>query len=335
MATVQGAMRALVYLGPRRMELQRVAEPSAEAGEARVRVRASAICGSDLHGFREASPRRIPPLVMGHEAVGVVDAVASDVDHSLVGQRVVAMPVVSCGACARCAENRPNLCPNRRLMGMNFPGAFAEAFTIPAGQLQPVPPTLSDDVASLTEPLANAVHVVDRSVRETDDVLVVGAGPIGLFSARAAVLAGAKRVRVTDTVASRLELAAAIGAEPVRADEAAASLRDQVDVVIDAAGFPATWATAVEAARYGGRIEVIGLGAAEGPLAYQGVVAKGLTITGAYACVADDFARAIHLLETGAVDVSGWIMTAPLEDGQRAFEALVDGTERVKVVLTP
>jgi 2-desacetyl-2-hydroxyethyl bacteriochlorophyllide A dehydrogenase len=335
MTTPPDAMKALVYLGPRRMELQDVRRPRADAGEARVRVRAAAICGSDLHGFREASPRRIPPLVMGHEAVGVVDAVGAGVDRSLVGRRVVAMPVVSCGACARCLEDRPNVCPNRRLMGMNFPGAFAEAFTIPAKQLHPVPATLSDDVASLTEPLANAVHVVDRSVRETDDVLVIGAGPIGLFAARAAVLAGAKRVRVTDTVASRLELASALGAEPVVADEAAASFSDQVDVVIDAAGFPATWAAAVEAARYGGRIEVIGLGAAEGPLAYQGVVAKGLTITGAYACVPDDFGRAIHLLETSAADVSGWIATLPLADGQRAFEELVDGSDRVKVVLVP
>jgi L-iditol 2-dehydrogenase len=329
-------MKALVYLGPRRMELQELPEPAPGAGEARVRVRAAAICGSDLHGFRKASPRRIPPLVMGHEAVGAVDAVGDGVDPALMGERVIAMPVVSCGACPRCVEGRPNLCPDRRLMGMSFPGAFAEAFTIPATQLLVVASSLSEETAALAEPLANAVHVVDRSVRDGDDVLVIGAGPIGLFAARVAVLAGAKRVSVMDRVAERLELARALGAEPVPADAGAGALTESgVDVVIDAAGFPETWATAVEAARFGGRIEAIGLGAVEGPLAYQAVVAKGLTITGAYACVADDFGRAVDLLESGSVDVSSWITTMPLADGRRAFEELVDDAKHVKVVLVP
>jgi 2-desacetyl-2-hydroxyethyl bacteriochlorophyllide A dehydrogenase len=327
-------VKALVYLGPRRMELQELPEPVPAPGEARVRVRAAAICGSDLHGFREASPRRVPPLVMGHEAVGTIDAVGGGVDKALVGERVVAMPVVSCGACARCVEGRPNLCPNRRLMGMNFPGAFAEKFTIPAGQFLAVPSTLSDEIAALAEPLANAVHVVDRSVHEGDDVLVIGAGPIGLFSARTAVLGGAKRVTVTDPIQERLELARPLGAEPVDADGDALTEGD-FDVVIDAAGFPATWATAVDAVRPGGRIEAIGLGAVEGPLAYQAVVAKGLTITGAYACVAEDFRRAVELLQTGAVDVSSWVTSMSLAEGPHAFEELVDDGKHVKVVLIP
>jgi 2-desacetyl-2-hydroxyethyl bacteriochlorophyllide A dehydrogenase len=328
-------VKALVYMGPRRMELQELPEPDPGADEARVRVRAAAICGSDLHGFREASPRRVPPLVMGHEAVGTIDAVGGGVDKALVGKRVVAMPVVSCGACARCVEGRPNLCPNRRLMGMNFPGAFAETFTIPAAQLLVAPSTLSDEAASLAEPLANAVHVVDRSVREGDEVLVIGAGPIGLFAARTAVLAGAKRVSVTDRIPERLELARSLGAEPLAPQAAHDLAEPSVDVVIDAAGFPATWATAVDAARFGGRIEAIGLGAAEGPLAYQAVVAKGLTIAGAYACVADDFRRAVDLLVSGAIDVSSWITTMPLAHGERAFEELVDDGKHVKVVLIP
>src|SRR5204862_1982404 len=149
------SVKALVYLGPRRMELQDVAEPEVGPRDARVRMRASAICGSDLHGFREASPRRIPPLVMGHEAVGIVDALGADADPALEGTRVVAMPVVPCGACARCREGRPNLCPSRRLMGMHFPGAFAEAFAIPAPQLVPVPDGGDDAAASVAEPLAD------------------------------------------------------------------------------------------------------------------------------------------------------------------------------------
>ncbi len=333
-------MKALVYLGPRRMELQDVPEPVPAAREARVRVSAAAICGSDLHGFREASPRRIPPLIMGHEVVGTVDVVGDGVDGSLVGTRVVAMPVVACGACARCLEGRTNLCPNRRLMGMDFPGAFADAFTIDAAHLLPMPDALADVTGTVVEPLANAVHSVGRAVREADTVLVIGAGPIGLFAARASVLSGAARTFVVDTLEDRLAIAKGLGAEPLLAEGAAEALDAQtggagVDVVIDAAGYPATWALGVKAARPGGRIDVIGLGAPQGPLDYHPVVAKGLTIVGSYACVEDDFVRALGLLSSGNVDVGGWTVTMPLGDGQAAFEALVDDGRFTKVVLTP
>ena len=333
-------MKALVYLGPRRMELQDVLEPEIGPGDARVRMTAAAICGSDLHGFREASPRRIPPLVMGHEVAGVVEAVGADVDPALEGTRVVAMPVVSCGACARCREGRPNLCPSRKLMGMHFPGAFAEMFAIPAAQLMGVPDDLDDATASLAEPLANGLHTASRSVMPGDTVLVVGAGAIGLFSARAAVLAGASRVFVSDRLTSRLALVSALGAEPVGADGAGAFLGEStqgagVDVVIDAVGLPATWALGLEAVRYGGRIEVIGLGAVEGPVNYHSLVAKGVTVAGVYACVPADFERSLEILAGGEVDVASWITSMPLGDGQRAFEALVDDDRYNKVVLTP
>lgn len=327
-------MKALVYLGPRRMEVQDAPDPAPAAGEARVRVRATAICGSDLHGFREASPRRVPPLVMGHEVAGVVDAAGPGADPALVGRRVVAMPVVSCGACARCAEGAPNLCPTRRLMGMQFPGAFAQAFTIPATQLLAIPEDLPDEVACLAEPLANAVHTVSRSVHEGDTVLVIGAGPIGLFAARAAVLAGAAQVFVTDRLEGRLALAGALGATALGAGDAPGEAAG-ADVVIDAAGFPATWALALEAVRNGGRIEALGLGAVEGPVAYQTLVAKGVTVAGSYACVPGDFARALSLLADGSVDPREWIATMPLAEGQAAFETLVDEERHTKVVLVP
>jgi threonine dehydrogenase-like Zn-dependent dehydrogenase len=333
-------VKALVYLGPRRMELQDLQEPEPGPGEARVRVAAAAICGSDLHGFREASPRRVPPLVMGHEAVGVVDAAGGDVAPGLVGARVAAMPLVACGSCDRCTEGRPNLCPDRRLMGMHFPGAFAEAFTIEAGQLLPVPGSLSDGVAALAEPYANAIHAVDRSVQPQDRVLVIGAGPIGLFAVRAAVEAGAARTFVVDRVRDRLALAERQGAEPVEAEGAAGTIERMtggagVDVVVDAAGFPQTWALAVDAVRPGGRIEAIGLGAAEGPLSYQQVVAKGVTIAGSYACVQKDFERAFAGLVAGHGEIAEWVAAMPLARGQAAFEELADEGLHTKVVLVP
>lgn len=333
-------MKALVYLGPRRMELQEVAEPSPAAGEVRVRVGASAICGSDLHGFREASPRRVPPLVMGHEVAGRVDAVGEGVDPALEGTRVVAMPVVPCGGCPRCAEGRPNLCPERRLMGMSFPGAFAEAFTIPSPQVLAVPDRLGAEAAALSEPLANAIHAVERSVGARDEVLVIGAGPIGLFAARVAVLEGASRTFVVDKLVDRLALASSLGAEPLAAEGATRAVADAtsgagVDVVIDAVGLPSTWALALEAVRFGGRIEAMGLGALEGRIAYQSLIAKGVTVVGSYACLPSDFARALRLLAAGDVDVDPWITRLPLAEGQAAFEALADDGAYIKAVLVP
>jgi threonine dehydrogenase-like Zn-dependent dehydrogenase len=333
-------MKALVYLGPGRMELQDLPEPEPGPNEARVRVSIAAICGSDLHGFREASPRRIPPLVMGHEVVGTVEAVGGSVDASLEGTRVVVMPVVSCGTCARCVEGRPNLCPQRQLMGMNFPGGFAESFAIGASQLLPVPAGLDDEEGSLTEPFANSIHSVERAVRTGDDVVVIGAGPIGLLAVRAAVLADAARVFAVDTVADRLELARAQGGIPVDASEAAATLDEAtsgtgVDAVIDAAGYPSTWELALSAVRWGGRIDVIGLGAVEGPISYHAVVSKGLTVVGSYACVRSDFDRALQLLADGSADVTSWITRMPLADGQAAFEGLVENPRFTKVVLVP
>lgn len=333
-------MKALVYLGPRRMELQDVPEPSPATGEVRVRVAASAICGSDLHGFREASPRRVPPLVMGHEVVGRVDAVGEGVDPSLRGTRVVAMPVVPCGGCPRCLEGRSNLCPRRRLMGMSFPGAFAEAFTIPAPQILPVPDRLADDHGALTEPLANAIHAVERSVRRGDDVLVIGAGPIGLFAARTAVLDGAARTFVMDKLADRLALVPALGAKPLPAEGAPDAIARAtsglgVDVVIDAVGAASTWALGLDAVRFGGRIEAVGLGALEGPIAYQTLIAKGVAVVGSYACLPSDFTRALHLLHSGDVDAGSWITRLPLADGQSAFEALIRDGGFTKVVLVP
>ena len=333
-------MRALVYLGPRRMELQDLPEPSPAPGEVRVRMRASAICGSDLHGFREASPRRVPPLVMGHEAVGDIDAVGDEVDPSVVGSRVVAMPLVPCRTCPRCLEGRSNLCPQRRLMGMSFPGAFAEAFSIPANQVVAMPESLADERGALVEPLANAVHAVARSVGAGDDVLVIGAGAIGLFAARTALLDGARRAFVVDKLPSRLRLAAALGAEPLPPEGAPDALAEAtsgegVDVVIDAVGLDSTWQLALGAVRFGGRIEAIGLGSLEGPLAYQTLISKGASVTGSYACLPADFARACQLLASGDIDVGPWITRKPLSEGQAAFEALADGAAYTKVVLEP
>lgn len=332
-------MRALVYLGPGRMEMQDAPDPEPGPGEVVIATRASAICGSDLHGFREASPRRIPPLVMGHETVGAVAATGEGVDTSLVGRRVVLKPIVACGACEECRAGDINHCATGRLVGRDLPGGFAERFVVPVGAAVPIPDDLPDDIATLTEPLANAVHVASRGVHPGDRVFVIGAGPIGVLMARAALLFGAADVRITDPVADRLRLAETQGAIPLHADDPADAVRGATggrgpDLVIDAAGFEATWALGLRAVRTGGRIYQVGLGAASGSLDYFAVLGKEATITGSYAWTEDDFTRALELLVAGELDATGWITRMPLHDGQRAFEELTGGESgRFKIVL--
>jgi 2-desacetyl-2-hydroxyethyl bacteriochlorophyllide A dehydrogenase len=334
-------VKALVYLGPGRMEVQELPSPSPGTGEIVIRSTASAICGSDLHGFREASPRRIPPLVMGHETVGVVAAVGDGVPVSREGERVVLKPILGCGECRWCAAGDVNHCARGRLVGRDLSGGFAAEFAVPASAAVALADPLPDDLAVLTEPLANAVHVADRAVEPDATVLVIGAGPIGVLMARAALLRGATLVFVTDPARDRLRFAEAQGAESLPEGDPAQAVADAtggdgVDVVIDAAGFEASWALGVKAVRPGGRIVEVGLGAPSGSLDYVAVLGKEATITGSYAWSETDFARSLDLLSRGALDPSGWITTMALDEGQRAFERLTTpGSDLFKVILTP
>ena len=331
-------MKALVYLGPRRMELQDVPDPIAEPGEVVIDSIVSAVCGSDLHGFREASSRRIPPLVMGHETVGRIGAVGKGVDPERLGQRVVLKPILSCGRCDACRAGDINRCLEGRLVGRDLAGGFAERFAVPAPAAVPVPPELPDDVAVLTEPLANAEHVTERAVREGDVVFVIGSGPIGALMVRAAFLHRASRVIVTDTNAERLAFAVAQGAEASPSDGALAAVTAATDgwgadVVIDAAGFQATWALGLQAVRPGGRILELGLGAPSGMVDFFTVLGKEATIAGSYAWTDQDFARSLELLADGALTPDGWLTRVPLAAGQEAFEDLADHGRPFKVLL--
>ena len=333
-------MKALVYLGPRRMEVQEAPEPTPGPGDVVIETAAASVCGSDLHGFRERSPRRIPPLIMGHETVGTIAAVGDGVEAARIGQRVVLKPMLSCGSCEPCRSGRENLCREGRLVGRDLAGGFAERFAVPAAAAVGISTDVPDDVATLTEPLANAVHVTSRAVAPGDDVLVIGAGPIGALMAPMAVRRGAARVFATDRIPARLDLAKAQGVVPLDADDPEGLLREATngrgaDVVIDAVGVEETWALALRAVRPGGRIEAVGLGAAAGTIDFFEVIGKEAMITGSFGCSDGDFAVAVDLIEEGVIDTTGWFTSASFGDGQREFERLVDTTERFKVVLSP
>jgi 2-desacetyl-2-hydroxyethyl bacteriochlorophyllide A dehydrogenase len=219
-------------------------------------------------------------------------------------------------------------------------GGFGERFVVPAVAVGPISDAVPDDAATLVEPLANAVHVVTRAVAEGDDVLVAGAGPIGALMARMATERGARRVFATDHIPARLELIRAQGATPLAVENAEETVREEtggrgVDVAIDAVGLEPTWTLALRAIRPGGRVEVVGLGAAAVTIDAFAVIGKEATITGSFAWTDEDFVRALALVEAGAIDTTGWFSHATFAEGQRAFEELVDTTQRFKVVLSP
>ncbi len=250
-------MRAAYCTGPRRIELRTVADPRPEDSEAVVRVHACGICGSDLHYYAGAAP---PPAVcLGHEMAG---RVAVAVDGHGEGEPVVVEPLIVCGRCERCRAGESNLCVQLRILGSMAPGGFADLVAVPVRSLHRVPAGLDLDAAMLAEPLSVGVHAAHvGDVRPDDDVLVLGAGAIGLLAAVAAAERGARvtvsaRHRHQADAAARLGLAT-VGTDPdaIRARFAAAP----PDVVLETVGGDArTLELALEIVRSGGRI--VGLG---------------------------------------------------------------------------
>ena len=338
-------MKALVFRGPGSMPMEDRPDPRPAAGEIGVAIRASGICGSDVHGFSGATGRRRIGVVMGYEAAGVVDEVGTGVTSVRVGDLVVLRSILSCGRCDRCLHGQPNVCLDRRGLGMHMDGAYAERVVVPEAMAVPLRETLSFQDGSLVEPLAVAMHAVNLTPFELLDVVViVGAGPIGLLTLLAARRRGAGTIIVTDRDPHRLEVARRLGADqaidvgsadPVAAVEAATGGRG-ADAVFEAVGIAATVAQSVAIARPGGQVTWIGNSAPEVPLPMQELVTRELTIRGAYGFV-DEFEQAADALASGWIDARRLIeCVAPLEDGPDLFRQLAAGSlSAVKVVLAP
>jgi threonine dehydrogenase-like Zn-dependent dehydrogenase len=311
-------VRALVFMAPSVVEMQDVDEPQPRDGEVILDVKGSGICGSELHGFRSLGFRK-PPLVMGHEIVGIDAA----------GRRVAVNPLLSCGRCDLCTRGLPQVCRERGLLGVHRPGGFAERVAVPAAALHVLPDDLGWEAAAMVEPLANAVHAL-RQVPEVRGarVAVIGAGAIGLLCLLVARRLGAGQVTVVDPSAGRLVTATRLGA-----DATGAALVEEYDVVIDAVGLPATRADSVLRVRPGGHAVWIGLARAEATIDGNDLVRGERHIVGSFAYRPEEFAEAVAL--SADCDL-GWSTGVPLEDSQRVFMALADGSsDIVRAVILP
>lgn len=339
-------MKALVYYGPRSLRWDEWAERPPGPGEVVMRVAAVGICGSDLHGYTGESGRRTPPMVMGHEATGVVAALGAGVPESWRGARVIMQPFVACGQCDQCRSGRSNLCRSRRFFGGSVSGAMAERLTLPLANLLPLPDTLDFAAGTLTEPLAVALH----AARQAGDlrgqaVLIAGCGPIGLLTLIAARRAGARAVVMTDVITRRLETARALGADAAlnptderwqeALGEAVGSERCEVDVAFDAVGIPATFGQAQGALRPGGLLVAVG-GWRSVELNLALLVAREITIRGTFNFTLAEFEQARRLLADRAFDPQRLITAVqPLASGAQVFAALAESqADSIKVVLS-
>jgi len=324
-------MRALVYTGPGRVEMQDVARPTAGTGDVLLAIEVAAVCGSDIHGFLGHSERRKPGLVLGHEAVGTIEEVHPSVAGWKAGQRVVVNPLITCGACAACLAGRQNLCAQWKVLGLDrTQGTYADFVALPASCLYAFPEGLSEQEAVLTEPLANVVHYFRISMTEVpDSMAVLGAGPIGILTLVLAKRRGIGRLVVVDTNEERLDVARRLGADAVvvsgREDPVEAVRRGTdggAEVVVETAGITATRRQAVGCCRRGGRLVFVGLGDNESSLPWIEMIRDEKTVFTTFAYTPRDFAAALRIVASRQIDLRPWTETRPLADGQAGFEKI-------------
>jgi threonine dehydrogenase-like Zn-dependent dehydrogenase len=313
-------MRALVYVAPEAVEMQERPRPTAGAGEKEIRIEIAGICGSDMSGFLGHSPRRKPPLTLGHELVGRL----SD------GRRVVANPLISCGRCARCLSGAQNLCATWRLLGLDrTEGSFAEYVALPETQLHEIPESLPSDRAILAEPLANIVHLF-RSVAPASffRLAIVGAGTMGALAFLVARTIGARDILTVDVNPERLSTLKKLGAhtvdssDPAALREAQAAGHSDFDVVIDASGSAAARQMAFDLCRPGGQVVPLGMGDQHSQVDFVTSIRKEHRVVMSFAYTPVDFQRSLALLIAGEIDLAPWTEKLPLEHGQRAFEKM-------------
>jgi L-iditol 2-dehydrogenase len=343
-------MQALLLREYRQLEMTSVDEPHLGPKDVLVAVRACGICGSDVHGYDGASGRRIPPIVMGHEAAGVIVKTGGDVRNYKPGDAITFDSTVFCGKCPACKQGQVNLCTERRVLGVSCGdyrqhGAFADYVAVPEHILFPLPEGMPFEHAAMAEPVAIALHAVSRiPIHTGDSAVVVGAGMIGLLVLQALKLAGCTEVIAVDIDDAKLKVAAELGAtatlNSAQVDAAAAIIERTngagVDVAMEVVGNASALATAVNCIRRGGHVGLVGNVSPSVPFPLQTVVTREITLAGSCAS-AGEYPRAIELIASGAIRVAPLITAiAPLAEGPQWFEKLYAREPNVmKVILRP
>jgi L-iditol 2-dehydrogenase len=341
-------MKALTLTDYHHLVYGEVPDPQIADHEVLVRVQACGICGSDVHGMDGSTGRRLPPIIMGHEAAGVIAEVGKQVEGWKKGDRVTFDSTISCGTCWFCQRGLINLCDHRRVLGVSCDdyrqnGAFAEYVALPRRILYRLPDSVSFEQAAMVEPLSVAVHAVDRTpISLGDTAVVVGVGMIGLLVVQALRVAGCGKIIAIDLEPQKLKLALTLGADlSLKADECdvAEEVRSHTngrgaDVAIEAVGLSPTINTAVASLRKGGWLTLVGNIRPSVEIPLQAVVTRQLTLAGSCAS-SGEYPACLDLLARRAVNTEALTSaTPPLAEGAAWFNRLyAHEPDLLKVIL--
>jgi len=319
-------------------------EPEVGVHDVCIRIRKTAICGTDVHiyDWDEWSRRTIPvPMIVGHEYFGVVEAIGAEVEAFRPGDRVSGEGHITCGFCRNCRAGRRHLCRHAVGVGVNRPGAFAERLVIPADNVYRIPDDVPDEIAAVFDPYGNATHTALSFDLVGEDVLVTGAGPIGIMAAAIARHVGARHVVVTDVNEHRLALAARMGAtrtvnvgrEDLRAVMRDLGMKEGFDVGLEMSGNGSAFRQMLETMNHGGKLALLGIMPGEQAIDWSQVVFKGLVLKGIYGReMYETWYKMVAMLQSG-LDLSPVVTHRfPIDDFQAAFDVMRSGRSG-KVVL--
>ena len=343
-------MKALLLEEYKKLTITDMPQPKVGEHDVLVQIKACGICGSDIHGFDGSSGRRVPPLIMGHEAAGVVAEIGSAVTKTKEGDRVTFDSMVSCGQCFYCQRSEMNLCDNRRVLGVSCEdyrqhGCFAEYAVVPEHIIYPMPDNLPFEHAAMIEPVSVAVHAAKRTpISKGDTAAVIGVGMIGLLVVQALRAAGCSKVIAVDLADEKLKLAQELGADLCinpKTHDTAKSIQEATegrgaDVTMEVVGATPTVKSAIESTRKGGHVTLVGNLAPEVDFPLQSVVTRELTIYGS--CASNgEYPECIDLLARGIIQVDPLISAKDtLEKGAEWFERLYTAESGLmKVILQP
>jgi threonine 3-dehydrogenase len=324
--------------------MQDVPDPTVGPNDVLVKVQKTAICGTDIHIYNwdQWAQSTIPvPMHVGHEFVGQIVEFGSEVRGLCIGQRVSAEGHITCGHCRNCRAGQRHLCRNTDGIGVNRPGAFAEYISVPAVNICPIPDGVSDDLASILDPLGNAAHTALSFDLVGEDVLITGAGPIGIMAVAIARRAGARHIVITDVNNYRLDLAEKMGAtatvnvskQALRDVMSELKMTEGFDVGLEMSGVPSGLNDMLETINHGGKIALLGILPENTGINWNHVIFKGLEIRGIYGRrMFETWYKTIAMIESGLELAPVITHHFDVEDFQKGFDIMRSG-QSGKVIL--
>lgn len=323
---------------------QDVPKPEIGPNDVLIKIRKSAICGTDMHIYNwdEWAQRTIPvPMVVGHEFVGTIEAVGEAVSGFKIGERVSGEGHITCGYCRNCRAGRQHLCRNTKGVGVNRPGSFAEYVAIPASNAYHIPDNITDDQAAILDPLGNAAHTALSFDLVGEDVLITGAGPIGVMAVAIARFVGARHIVVTDVNDYRLDLARKMGAtlavnvaeHNIREAMDDLGMEEGFDVGMEMSGNPQALRDLLHQMNNGGKVALLGIPPKDCSINWDDVIFKGLQIKGIYGReMYETWYKMIAMLQSGLNLSPVLTHHFPIDDYENGFAAMNSG-QSGKVIL--